>query len=107
LFSASLLLDLDEYRRFRHRVRHIYGYELEAARVLTLARGVEPLVKRIQAAVTAFGKWLEEQGREEGKKGRREKGNRGIRGTLWELSIGKSKRSVFLSRGGADDSGIH
>ncbi|MGH8068624.1 MAG: nucleotidyltransferase family protein, partial [Candidatus Entotheonellia bacterium] len=37
LFSGSLLLELDEYRRFRHRVRHIYGYELEAERVLTLA----------------------------------------------------------------------
>ena len=34
VFGGSLLLELDEYRRFRHRVRHIYGYELEATRVL-------------------------------------------------------------------------
>lgn len=66
LFGGSLLLDLDEYRRFRHWVQHNYGYELEAEQVLTLARGVEPLVKRIQAAVTAFGEWLEERGGEKG-----------------------------------------
>jgi predicted nucleotidyltransferase len=61
LFSGSLLLELDEYRRFRHRVRHIYGYELETARVLALARGVEPVLGRVKAAVAAFGRWLEGQ----------------------------------------------
>lgn len=47
MFGGSLLLELDEYRRFRHRVRHIYGYELETARVLALARGVQPLLERV------------------------------------------------------------
>jgi predicted nucleotidyltransferase len=59
LFSGSLLLDLDEFRRFRHRVRHIYGYELEAARVLTLARGVKSVLERVKAAVATFTGWLE------------------------------------------------
>jgi hypothetical protein len=36
LFHGSLLVDLDEYRRFRPRVRHLYGYELEVERVLSL-----------------------------------------------------------------------
>jgi predicted nucleotidyltransferase len=59
LFSGRLLLDLDEYRRFRHRVRHIYGYQLEAERVLALARGVKPTFARVREAVEIFGRWLE------------------------------------------------
>ncbi|HIC95913.1 TPA: nucleotidyltransferase domain-containing protein, partial [Candidatus Bipolaricaulota bacterium] len=61
VFGGSLLLELDEYRRFRHRVRHIYGYELEAQRVLALARGVKPVLARVQKALEAFGQWLEGQ----------------------------------------------
>jgi predicted nucleotidyltransferase len=61
LFSGPLLLDLDEYRRFRHRVRHIYGYELEGERVLTLARAVRPLFERVREAVEQFGVWLVRQ----------------------------------------------
>lgn len=59
LFGGQLLLELDEYRRFRHRVRHIYGYELEAERVLALAQGLKPTFARVQRAVQAFGEWLE------------------------------------------------
>lgn len=61
LFNALLLLELDEYRRFRHRVRHIYGYELETERVLTLAHGVEPLYTRVRDAVQRFSEWLDTQ----------------------------------------------
>jgi predicted nucleotidyltransferase len=61
LFSSSLLLELDEYRRFRHRVRHIYGYELEAERVLALARGVKPVLARVRQALEVFSEWLEHQ----------------------------------------------
>jgi predicted nucleotidyltransferase len=61
LFGGLLLLELDEYRRFRHRVRHIYGYELEAERVLALARGVKPVLARVRKALEVFGQWLESQ----------------------------------------------
>jgi hypothetical protein len=61
LFPGSLLLDLDEYRRFRHRVRHLYRYELEGERVLSLARGVPPILARVRDSVQAFGDWLERQ----------------------------------------------
>ncbi len=60
-WSGSLLLELDEYRRFRHRVRHIYGYDLEAQRVLTLAQGVKPLLANVKQAVEIFGEWLKNQ----------------------------------------------
>lgn len=54
LFGGSLLLDLDAYRWFRHRVRHIYGYELEAERVLTLGRGVTSLRERVKTSIADF-----------------------------------------------------
>jgi predicted nucleotidyltransferase len=61
LFGGSLLLELDAYRRFRHRVRHVYGYELEAGRVVALARGVKPVEERIRKAVEVVGRWLDSQ----------------------------------------------
>ena len=60
LFSQNLLSDTDEYRRFRHRLRHIYGYELEPARVITLARKAISLSEEIREAVVAFYDWLED-----------------------------------------------
>lgn len=63
LFGGRLLLELDEYRRFRHRLRHRYGYELDAERVLALAQAVQPTLKQVDAAVKAFGDWLEAQTR--------------------------------------------
>lgn len=59
LFSQNLLSDTDEYRRFRHRLRHIYGYELEPARVVALAQKAVSLSEDIRQAVTAFCDWLE------------------------------------------------
>jgi hypothetical protein len=61
VFSGSLWLDLDKYRRFRHRLGHLYGYELEAARVLTLGRGVKSLLACVKTSVAAFNRWLEGQ----------------------------------------------
>ena len=60
LFSQNLLSDTDEYRRFRHRLRHIYGYELEPARVIALAQKAISLSEDIREAATAFCDWLEE-----------------------------------------------
>ncbi len=59
VFGEPLLLELDDYRRFRHRVRHIYGYELEGERVLELAREVRGVAERVREAVGVLGEWLE------------------------------------------------
>ena len=56
---SGLHLELDDYRRFRHRVRHLYGYELEGERVLGLARGVRGMAARVREAVGVLGEWLE------------------------------------------------
>lgn len=61
LLSGELTLQIDEYRRFRHRMRHLYGYELHAARVLELALAVEPLFAEFASSVRNFIRWLEEQ----------------------------------------------
>ena len=60
LFSQNLLSATDEYRRFRHRLRHIYGYELEPERVIALAQKAIPLFEEIRIAVAAFCDWLED-----------------------------------------------
>ncbi len=54
-----MLLERDDSRRFRHRARHIYGYELEGERVVALARGVSKIADRVREEVGAFEEWLE------------------------------------------------
>jgi predicted nucleotidyltransferase len=61
LFSGELLLELDDYRRFRHRARRRYGHELDPERVLVLAQGIEPVLQRVQEAVDKFNQWLDQQ----------------------------------------------
>lgn len=63
LFDEPLLSKLDEHRRFRHRVRHRYGHELDPQKVLALARAVQPTLERVETAVELFGVWLEAQAR--------------------------------------------
>ena len=55
VFGGPLLLELDDYRRFCHRVRHLYGYELEGEGVLGLARGVRGIADRVREAVGVPG----------------------------------------------------
>lgn len=61
LWSGSLLLELDEYRKFRHLERHIYKIELKADKVIALAEGIEPVFSKIKLAVAVFYQWLEKQ----------------------------------------------
>ncbi|WP_319421344.1 nucleotidyltransferase family protein [Pleurocapsa sp. FMAR1] len=61
LWSGALLLELDEYRKFRHLERHIYKIELKPDRVIILAENVEPVFNKIKSAVGIFFQWLEQQ----------------------------------------------
>jgi predicted nucleotidyltransferase len=58
LWAGSLLLELDEYRKFRHLVRHTYNVELKPERVLELAQNVQPVFTKIQGAIALFCQWL-------------------------------------------------
>jgi predicted nucleotidyltransferase len=59
LWSGSLLLELDEYRKFRHLERHIYKIELKPNKVITLAENVETVFNKIKSALAIFYQWLE------------------------------------------------
>ncbi|AFZ36130.1 hypothetical protein Sta7437_2599 [Stanieria cyanosphaera PCC 7437] len=61
LWSGALLLELDEYRKFRHLERHIYKIELKPERVIALAENVKPVFDKIKSAVARFYQWLEQQ----------------------------------------------
>ena len=61
LWSGALLLELDEYRKFRHLERHIYKIELKADKVIALAENVEPVFSKIKLSVALFNQWLQKQ----------------------------------------------
>ncbi len=61
LWRGSLLLELDEYRKFRHLARHIYNIELKPERVLALARNVQPVLAKVKQAIALFNEWLDNQ----------------------------------------------
>jgi predicted nucleotidyltransferase len=63
LWSGSLLLELDEYRKFRHLARHVYKVELKSERVLALAHNVESVLTKIKSAIALFNEWLDRQGK--------------------------------------------
>ncbi len=61
LWSGALLLELDEYRKFRYLTRHIYKIDLKPTQVITLGENVELVFNKIKSAVEIFLQWLEEQ----------------------------------------------
>lgn len=61
LWSGSLLLELDEYRKFRHLARHVYKVELKSERVLALAHNIESVLIKIKRAISFFNDWLDQQ----------------------------------------------
>jgi predicted nucleotidyltransferase len=61
LWNGALLLELDEYRKFRHLERHIYKIELKPKKVIKLAENIKPTFQKIKQSVTVFSQWLEER----------------------------------------------
>jgi len=59
LWSGSLVLELDEYRKFRHLARHLYNIEFKPERVLALARKVQPILARVKQEIALFNEWLD------------------------------------------------
>ena len=60
VWSHSLFLDLDEYRKFRHLVLHTYNIDLDGKRVQELAVNLESVFARIKEDVMKFNSWLVE-----------------------------------------------
>jgi len=61
LWSGSLVLELDEYRKFRHLARHTYNIEFKPERVLALAQNVQPVLAKVKPAIALFNEWLDNQ----------------------------------------------
>ncbi|MEL7052071.1 MAG: nucleotidyltransferase domain-containing protein [Cyanobacteria bacterium J06588_5] len=60
LWNASFLETLDDYRSFRHRVRHLYNIDLDDDRVLVIAGRVPEIFEQTKQAVAEFSHWLDE-----------------------------------------------
>jgi predicted nucleotidyltransferase len=63
LWNGGILLDLNDYRAFRHINRHRYQLELQRDRIFELAHQVQPVFAQVQVAVARFTQWLEQQER--------------------------------------------
>jgi hypothetical protein len=54
LLSDKLYAHLDDFRGFRHRFRHSYGFELDWEREKVVAKRLEPTMILLKEDVTAF-----------------------------------------------------
>ncbi len=59
LWQGSLLLELDEYRKFRHLVRHSYNVKLQHDKVLILAQKIINSSEKVKKSIEQFNLWLE------------------------------------------------
>jgi len=60
VISGELADELDRYRGFRHVVRNVYAYVLDARRVGELVEALPPTLARLRAELTAFAEALDE-----------------------------------------------
>jgi len=65
VLSQEIAERLDDYRSFRHRRRHRYGFELEWKKVRDLAEGMVDLWEGVKRELRRFGEWLEGKDRGE------------------------------------------
>ena len=50
---------LDEYLRFRHLVRNLYTWSLDAAKLAELIAGLTPMLNNLDHDLAAFGRFLD------------------------------------------------
>jgi hypothetical protein len=60
VISERLAAELDRYRGFRHVVRNVYAYVLDAHRVGELVESLPPTLARLRAELTEFAEVLDE-----------------------------------------------
>jgi len=58
VISAALATQLDESRRFRHVVRSVYSYELDAERLGVLVSDSFEVYALIEKELVDFSRWL-------------------------------------------------
>ena len=60
VLPVDLASDLDEFLRFRHVVRHIYAFELDAVRIKELAIALPSVFEKTRTAVLGFLAYLQD-----------------------------------------------
>ena len=50
-----------KFLRFRHRVRHVYSYDLDWSQMKERVDELEDVLEKVEAALKSFGQWLEEK----------------------------------------------
>jgi hypothetical protein len=55
---------LEEYRGFRHIVRHVYTFKFDPAKVQPLVEHIQAVFLQVRAELLAFAEFLERQGKE-------------------------------------------
>ena len=63
LISESTRDALDEYRGFRHIVRHVYAFKFDPAKVQRLVESVSKVFGQLCAELVAFADFLEQRAR--------------------------------------------
>ncbi len=58
VLSAEVLAEIDDYLRFRHLFRSLYGFELHWERVQPLLERLPDLHQRVAAEIARFGAFL-------------------------------------------------
>ena len=58
VISSESYEALDDFRGFRHLVRHIYPFELESNRIAQVMDMVDPIFRQVFAELTAFATFL-------------------------------------------------
>jgi hypothetical protein len=66
VLSEAMADDLDEYRGFRHVVRHAYALRFEAGKLQSLVERAPAVFANARAALTAFAVFLEQRAQTSG-----------------------------------------
>jgi hypothetical protein len=64
VLSTEAINGLDEYLRFRHVVRNVYAFTLDAERIERLVKHLSPAFQRVQAELFDFTEFVEQLGKE-------------------------------------------
>jgi hypothetical protein len=59
LFSEETLASMDEFRRFRHRIRNIYSFNLVPERIKALVEKLPGLSEKINTSLQDFAQFLD------------------------------------------------
>jgi hypothetical protein len=59
VISKKAMLDLDEYRGFRHVFRNVYGFNLNSKRLKDLLANLPQVIKTLEEELEAFVKLLQ------------------------------------------------